>query len=408
MSQEVKIVYIAPNGLAHFVRQVPGNSTVWEIVTQDKDKAPRRCRFAGCEKEFASQKEAYHCIDCAIANKRAQGGAYYRWEVLVNGVPVNWDDYHKYERGDLLIPAPTATFTEMTLGQIEFRIHEHVRGACENLLAVGRLLNEAKDGGLVPHGQWADWVRQHTGFNARTAQRLMQTARSVPEGSRLERLPISQVQAILALPDPEEQNRLADRVEEENLTLRQVQEEVRKLKQQNDVLADQNRDLLRDKQEIVQKIQEHARSNNDAMMEQAKAMAESLAQEKLGQALCEQGEKLGEEIDALRAALRQAEEEAEQQAEGAQALREKLLQLESAQGREEKPESSWTPKRLNECIQRFLSEVSALPYLPDAASWSRAERQALVRDAMDRLGDFNARMRRLLLDESVTTSGEVR
>ncbi|MBQ8616270.1 MAG: DUF3102 domain-containing protein [Clostridia bacterium] len=407
MNQEVKIVYIAPNGLAHFVRQVPGQSK-WEIVTQDKDKAPRRCRFTGCEKEFATYDQALDCIHMAIANKRSQGSMYYHWEVLVNGVPVNWDDYYKYKRGDLLLPAPTATFTEMTLGQIEFRIHEHVHGACENLLAVGRLLNEAKDGGLVPHGQWADWVRQHTGFNARTAQRLMQTARSVPEGSRLERLPISQVQAILALPDPEEQNHMADRVEEENLTLRQLQEEIRKIKNQNEVLADQNRDLLRDKQEAIEKLQDQQRTYEAASMEELRVAAEALAQEKLGAVLSEQGERFGQEIDALRDRLRQAEEEADQQAESAQALREKLLQMESAQGREEKAESSWTANRLNDCIQRFLSEVSALPYLPDIASWPRAQREAVLNSAVDQLTDWITRMFGLLSGESVSADGEVR
>ena len=58
---------------------------------------------------------------------------------------------------------------------------------------------EAKERELVPHGQWEAWVRQHTGMSERTAQRLMATAREVPEGSVLATLPISQVQAILAL-----------------------------------------------------------------------------------------------------------------------------------------------------------------------------------------------------------------
>jgi len=302
----------------------------------------------------------------------------------------------------------TGLSTDLTLDQIEFRIHEHVCGACEDLLAVGRLLNEAKDGGLVPHGQWADWVRQHTGFNARTAQRLMQTARSVPSGSRLERLPISQVQAILALPDPEAQMEMAQRAEEESLTLRQLQEEIRKVKGQNDVLQEQAKDLLRERQAAEELLREQQRAASDVSMQEAQKLAESLAQEKLGQALCDQGEKLGAEIDALREQLRRAEEEADAQAESAQALREKLLQVQSAQGHEEKSESSWTAKRLNECIQRFLGEVSTLPYLPDVAAWPRAEREALIRDAFDRLGDFNVRMRRLLISENMQADGEVR
>lgn len=300
------------------------------------------------------------------------------------------------------------TVSTLTIDQIEFRIHEHVRGACENLLMVGRLLNEARDGGLVPHGQWADWVRQHTGFNARTAQRLMQTARSVPAGSYLEKLPISQVQAILSLPDPEAQQEMAQRVEDEGLTLRQLQEEIRKVKGQNDILAEQNRDLLSERQAAEAQLLAAQKAAGAASMQEARKLAETLAQEKLGSALEKQGEKLGAEIDALREELRLAEEEAEQQAESAQALREKLLALESAQGREERVESAWTAKRLSEAVQRFLSEVDALPYLPDVGSWPRAQRTALVKGAMDQLVNWTARMHELLGGERVAADGEVR
>lgn len=403
----MKIVYIAPNRLAHFVRQKPDSSN-FEVVTQDCDKAPRRCRLYGCDKDFCTGEEAQNALDLAVCNKRSSESSGYRWEVLVDGVPVKWDDMHKYRRGELMLPARVATFTEVTLGQIEFRIHEHVRGACENLLMVGRLLNEAKDGGLVPHGQWADWVRQHTGFNARTAQRLMQTARSVPEGSYLERLPISQVQAILSLPDPEAQQEMAQRVEDESLTLRQLQEEIRKVKGQNEVLAEQNRDLLSERQAAEAQLMAAQKAAAGASMQEARKLAESLAQEKLGSALEAQGEKLGAEIDALREDLRRAEEEAEQQAENAQALREKLLALESAQGREERVESAWTPKRLNEAVQRFLAEVNALPYLPDVGSWPRAQRTAVIRGAMDQLVEWTARMNDLLAGERVAADGEVR
>lgn len=404
---QMKIVYIAPNRLAYFVRKKPDNSG-FEIVTQERDSVPRRCRLGGCDTDFAAEKDAQAALDLAIANKRDSGSNAYRWEVLINGIPVPFEQQYQYRNGKLLLPSTVASFTEMTLGQIEFRIHEHVRGACEDLLAVGRLLNEAKDGGLVPHGQWADWVRQHTGFNARTAQRLMQTARQVPAGSRMERLPISQVQAILALPDPEEQNAMAQRAEEESLTLRQLQEEIRKIKGQNDVLQEQAKDLLRERKEAEEVLRQKEKALYAADMQELRQLAETLAQEKLGEALVDQGEKFGAEIDALREKLRQAEEEADAQAERAQAMCDKLLQLESAQGHEEKPQSSWTARRLNDCIQRFLSEVSALPYMPDAASWPRAEREALIRDAFDRLGDFNVRMRRLLISENMHADGEVR
>ena len=102
------------------------------------------------------------------------------------------------------------------------------------------------------------------------------------------------------------------------------------------------------------------------------------------------------------------EEEAEQQAESAQALREKLLALESAQGREERVESAWTARRLNESVQRFLTEVDALPYLPDVGSWPRAQRAALEKGAMEQLIKWTTRMCELLAGERVAADGEVR
>lgn len=86
---------------------------------------------------------------------------------------------------------------------IEYRISIHMHGTYREILAVGRCLIEAKESGLVPHGQWEDWVRRNTGMGERQAQRLMQAARSVQAGSAMETLPISKIQVILSLPEPE-------------------------------------------------------------------------------------------------------------------------------------------------------------------------------------------------------------
>ena len=48
--------------------------------------------------------------------------------------------------------------------------------AAEQALEVGRLLNEAR--ALIPHGAWAEWLKQHVGFSERSARRYMQIARA--------------------------------------------------------------------------------------------------------------------------------------------------------------------------------------------------------------------------------------
>ena len=89
------------------------------------------------------------------------------------------------------------TFGE--LKAIETRIAIHISETRRNFLEVGICLNEAKDRGLVPHGEWEGWVKQNTGLSERNAQRLMKAAREVPAGSTLARLDLGKVMEILTL-----------------------------------------------------------------------------------------------------------------------------------------------------------------------------------------------------------------
>ena len=72
----------------------------------------------------------------------------------------------------------------VTLANIEDRISVHMQGTYREILAVGRCLVEAKEAGLVPHGQWEDWVRRNTGMSERQAQRLKKLTEDVVEASK--------------------------------------------------------------------------------------------------------------------------------------------------------------------------------------------------------------------------------
>ena len=109
----------------------------------------------------------------------------------------------------------------VTLANIEYRISVHMQGTYREILAVGRCLVEAKEAGLVPHGQWEDWVRRNTGMSERQAQRLMQAARNVQAGSAMESLPISKIQVILSLPEPEREA-MAEQAASEDMSLREL------------------------------------------------------------------------------------------------------------------------------------------------------------------------------------------
>ena len=53
--------------------------------------------------------------------------------------------------------------------KIETRMEACRDAAASNLVEIGTLLNQAKDGGLVPRGEWTAWVQEHAGMNERTA-----------------------------------------------------------------------------------------------------------------------------------------------------------------------------------------------------------------------------------------------
>ena len=74
----------------------------------------------------------------------------------------------------------------------------------------------------MPHGQWEAWVNRVAGMSERSAQRLMQAAREVSPESAMAKLPISKIQAILALPEPQREE-VAAKAVEENQTLRELQ-----------------------------------------------------------------------------------------------------------------------------------------------------------------------------------------
>ena len=112
---------------------------------------------------------------------------------------------------------------EMVLLQsIERRIQNHMQGAYANIVEVGRCLIEAKETGVVPHGQFEEWAGRVTGLQKRSYQRLMQVAREVSPDSAMAKLPITKITAILALPEAQREE-VAEKAVEENQSLRELQ-----------------------------------------------------------------------------------------------------------------------------------------------------------------------------------------
>lgn len=254
------------------------------------------------------------------------------------------------------------------LAVIEYRIHEHMQNAAGHLLGVGQCLNEAKASGLVPHGEWEDWVARNTGFTLRQAQRMMSAARQVPEGSAMAQLPFTKIQACLQLPSSEDREAMAKRATDEDMTLRQLQEEVKKANQRAEHAEAKRKEaetnLTIHSKQATQECMKLRAQLNDAKARAAHAATQGISPE------------AQEKIDQLRAELGDAEAMIERQAELRQKAQQELLnyQAQAARGDIQQNSNGMTPDELAEAVRAFVGAAGVLPHMgmilaqtPDAA-----------------------------------------
>lgn len=282
-----------------------------------------------------------------------------------------------------------ATFTAaqaMTVrASIEMRIARHIQGAYSEILEVGRCLIEAKESGVVPHGEWEQWVESQTGMGIRAAQRLMQAAREVSPGSAMERLPISKIQAILTLPEPERES-MARRVEDESMSLRQLQQEVDR------VVGQLQREMARS--DALVKAGSRDRQSHEAeknlLKDQLNKAAQSRAQadeeiarlrSQVESLLSDQGisPKARAEIDRLQEELAQAVTNGARQAHLRQQAQEEMLAMrqQAARGAGDRAPRRGVLEITAEGVRSFIAAVGVVPHMPDLASLGTYERQQL-------------------------------
>lgn len=244
------------------------------------------------------------------------------------------------------------------LAVIEYRIHDHMTNAAGHLLGVGQCLNEAKAAGLVPHGEWEAWVARNTGFTVRQAQRMMSAARQVPEGSALAQLPFTKIQACLQLPSADAAEAMAQRAQDEGLTLRQLQDEVRREKQRADK-AEAKRLEVEGNLRSHDAQAAHERKQLRAQLAEAEARA---AQATAAGGISPEAQA---QIDQLRAELEDAEAMVERQAELRQQAQQELLnyQAQAARGEVPAPDTGMSPMELAAAVRAFVGTAGVLPHM---------------------------------------------
>ena len=254
-----------------------------------------------------------------------------------------------------------------TLATIEYRITYHLQGAYANILEVGRALCEAKDANLVPHGEWEEWLRRTAGMSERSAQRLMQAAREVSPESAMAKLPISKIQAILALPEPEREA-VAEKAVAENMSLRKLQNEVeglRKVKRAAEaeaVQANRRAENARLDADQAKETVKRYKRDLDIMDAERKVLREQLREAKAAPATGISDEAQAE-IDRLSAQLSDAEQMAEYQANARQQAQRELQELKSRAARgDAAPVEDLTADSVGQAVRTFIGTVGYLPH----------------------------------------------
>lgn len=191
--------------------------------------------------------------------------------------------------------------------QIEMRIEMHRDSAAGSLLEVGRWLNAAKDERIVPHGQWTAWVKEHAWMNERTAQKWMQAARELPEGSPLARLEITKIQSLMLLP-AEEREEFAEQIGADKLSSREVDAAVRAARAERDealrLVGEQKKrisEMSREASELASRVRRQTEGENAREIRRLESLAESA---ELGRKQTElQLDEARSQVESLRTAL---------------------------------------------------------------------------------------------------------
>ena len=172
------------------------------------------------------------------------------------------------EEKTMTMLAKTTETRALTLADYEARIHLYKEQIGTGYIGIGRTLIEAKEAKVVPHGQWETWVTETTGLTPRQAQRCMQAATEIRDGSAMARLEMSKALLLLSSGlDEEKREEIATKAVDEGATVKQLKEELRKAKLQvvqETGAATEIRDALKKAEEERERLEQQLRATESA------------------------------------------------------------------------------------------------------------------------------------------------
>ena len=328
----------------------------------------------------------------------------------------------------------------VTLAEYEARIHLYKEQIGTGYIGIGRTLNEAKEAKVVPHGQWEEWVTKTTGLTPRQAQRCMQAATEIREGSAMARLEMSKALLLLGSGlDEEAREEIAAKAADDGATVKALREEIQQVKAERQQVEDQLRareeahreqlETVRDEayrrgegagkleaaehyREEIGELKERAEKNHRARINEIASMNEREAEQKnqisvLQNELNKQKQYASDLLkeleakgnaapDADREILLQAAADAEQRAADAEA---ELEALKAGRQEIEKPVGII----LGQAVNAFFRECELMPCYPADLQKDRYA----VQHSVEMLKEWVGRME-TALETTVEAEGDVK
>ena len=282
----------------------------------------------------------------------------------------------------------------MTLADYEARIYLYKEQIGVGYIGIGRTLIEAKEADVVPHGEWEAWVTRTTGLNPRQAQRCMQAAREIKDGSALARLEMSKALLVLSSGlDQEAQEQIARQAADEGATVKQLRQQLEQQKQDlawtRHAAAEETRKVTEAKLEALEAKEaaqgmesalREASQENDRLREQLENVKEYVEDQRAQAADAARKEAAAEaqrKIEDLRADLDAVEAREERRAAELERLRHEHQQraMDDARGL---ATSTLTGFDLASAVRAFIGCAGVLPQMGTTLrSASPAERETI-------------------------------
>lgn len=156
---------------------------------------------------------------------------------------------------------------------IETNLEQCKKNIALSMWQIGNLLNQAKDEGVVPHGEWTAWATTHSGLNERGVQLAMRQARELAQDSPLLELDDSKINALIRIP-AEEREAFAARIDAENATSREVTEavaqyrrELAEVKKERNTLIDKAAEKTKEVERLRGEVKKQTRAAENALRE---------------------------------------------------------------------------------------------------------------------------------------------